>query len=145
MLKNYLLLAWRNLRKSKGFSSINILGLALGMACSLLIALWVQDEHSVDAFHANGARLFNVYERFSTNGKLDCGNYTPCPLADELKATIPEIQQAVPYEYNETVPFSVGTKVLKEEGEYAGADLFTGMQCPNPACQKHSIDDHGRL
>src|SRR5258708_4273833 len=130
MLKNYLLIAWRNLRKSKGFSSINILGLALGMACSLLIALWVQDEQHVDAFHANGPRLFNVYERFSTNGKLDCGNYTPCPLADELKATIPEIQQAVPYEYNETVPFSVGTKVLKEEGKYAGADLFTMFSYP---------------
>jgi hypothetical protein len=50
MLKNYLLIAIRNLKKDKVFSLINILGLALGMACSLLILLWIQDERNKDKF-----------------------------------------------------------------------------------------------
>ena len=62
MLRNYLKIAWRNLLKNKMFSSINILGLALGMACSLLIMLWVQDEIKMDRFHENDARLYSVME-----------------------------------------------------------------------------------
>ena len=63
MIKNYFKIAWRNLVRNKAFSAINISGLALGMACSLLIMLWVQDERSVDGFHANGKQLYQVYER----------------------------------------------------------------------------------
>jgi putative ABC transport system permease protein len=70
MIKNYLLVAWRNLVRNRIFSTINILGLALGLACNLSILLWVQDEKSVDAFHRNGDRLYNVYERNYMGGKL---------------------------------------------------------------------------
>jgi len=59
MIKNYFLVAWRNLVHNKAFSAINILGLALGMTCSLLILLWVHDERSVDGFHANGPKVTN--------------------------------------------------------------------------------------
>lgn len=61
MLGNYLKIAWRNLVKNKSFSIINILGLALGMVCCLFIFLWVQDERSVDNFHAKGAELYTAY------------------------------------------------------------------------------------
>lgn len=63
MIKNYIRIAFRNLWKQKGFSVINIAGLALGLCCSLLILLWVQDERAVDAFHKNGDNLYYVYER----------------------------------------------------------------------------------
>ena len=62
MFKNYLKTAFRNLWKNKVFSLINIMGLALGLACSLLIMLWVNDEYNVDAFHKNGSRLYSVFE-----------------------------------------------------------------------------------
>ncbi len=77
MIKNYFKIAFRNLIKSKVFSLINILGLALGMACSLLILLWVQDERSVDNFHKNGKRLYALYERQYIDNKIEAGFYTP--------------------------------------------------------------------
>ncbi len=69
MIKNYLKVAWRNLVRNKAFSAINILGLSLGLTCSMLIMLWIQDERSVDAFHKNGKQLYQVYERWIANGK----------------------------------------------------------------------------
>jgi len=63
MLKNFLKLALRNMWKQKGYSFLNIFGLALGMACSLLILLWIMDEKSTDNYHAKGDRLYSIYER----------------------------------------------------------------------------------
>jgi putative ABC transport system permease protein len=91
MFKNYLKLALRNLWKNKSFSTLNILGLGLGMACSLLIILWVSDELRVDSFHANGSRLFSVYERQYFDGKIVAFHSTPGVLPDEMKRVIPEI------------------------------------------------------
>src|SRR5882757_6553509 len=94
MLKNYLNIALRNLWKHKAFSAINLIGLALGIACSLLIMLWVQDERGVDAFHQKSDRLYYVYERNYIGGKLQTWYWTQGPLAEQLKKEIPEIQQA---------------------------------------------------
>src|SRR5687768_11577904 len=99
MIKNYLKIAWRNLVRNKAFSTINILGLALGLACSLLIILWVQDEKSVDGFHKNGEYLYQVYERNYYDGKCDASYTTQGLLAEELKKTIPEVQYAAGFEY----------------------------------------------
>ncbi|MCH8874751.1 ABC transporter permease [candidate division KSB1 bacterium] len=60
MFKNYLKISFRNLWKYKGYSVINLAGLATGMACFILILLWVQDELSYDKFHENTNRLFRV-------------------------------------------------------------------------------------
>ncbi|HMI62800.1 MAG TPA: ABC transporter permease, partial [Puia sp.] len=68
MLHNYIKTAWRSLRRYKAFSAINIMGLALGMTCSLLILLWVNDERSVDGFHTHGNQLYQVYERDYSDG-----------------------------------------------------------------------------
>ena len=58
MFKNYFKIAFRDLWKHKAFSLINILGLGLGLTCSLLIILWVYDEYNQDSFHENGAQLY---------------------------------------------------------------------------------------
>ena len=60
MIKNYFKTAIRNMMRNKTFSFINILGLGLGIACSLFIYLWVQDERSYDNFHTNSERLYQV-------------------------------------------------------------------------------------
>ena len=60
MFKNYLKTAWRNFIKDKQFSLLNLLGLSTGLACVLLIYLWVSDELSVDKFNANDSRLYQV-------------------------------------------------------------------------------------
>ena len=124
MFKNYFKIALRNLWKNKGFSAINIAGLALGMSCSLLILLWVRDEKNVDAFFANGNRLYRVYEREYFDGKV-MGQYdTPGLLATELKKEIPEVELATAYGWSNTHTFSVGDKSIKEKGNAADSDFF---------------------
>ncbi|MFI5193102.1 MAG: ABC transporter permease [Chitinophagales bacterium] len=129
MLRNYLKIAFRNLLRHKTFSAINILGLALGMACSLLIMLWVLDEKAVDGFHVNGKQLFQVYERWSNDGKIGAGYATQGLLAGELKRVIPEIQYASALDYAAQPgimnTFEAEHKVVKEAGNFAGADFFS--------------------
>jgi uncharacterized BrkB/YihY/UPF0761 family membrane protein len=71
MLKNYLKIALRNFWRNKSFSLINVFGLALGMACSLMIMLWVQDEKAMDAFFKDSDRLFSIYERQYYDNKIE--------------------------------------------------------------------------
>ncbi len=134
MLKNYLKIALRNLLRHKAFSAINIVGLALGMACSLLIILWVQDEKAVDGFHVNGKQLFQVYEREHNDGKIGAGYATQGLLAEELKRVIPEVQYASSLDYAAAPgtlnTFEAGTKVIKENGNFAGADFFSMFSYP---------------
>src|ERR1700744_699493 len=131
MYKNYLTVAWRNLWKNKAFSAINITGLALGMSCSLLILLWVQDERAVDAFHVNKARLYNIIQRAYADHKMGIGYYTPGLLGEEMKKTLPEVEYAANYSnWGNTGTFQAGDKVIKERGEYADADFFNLFSFP---------------
>lgn len=125
MLENYFKTAWRNLIRNKGFSAINIMGLALGLACSLLIILWIRDERSVDAFHANGRQLYQVYERTYFDGKVVGSYYTQGLLADELKRVVPEVAYASSTDRKRPRTFEAGEKIDKMEGTYAGADFFS--------------------
>jgi len=131
MFKNYLRTALRNFWRNKTFSFINTLGMALGMAFCLLILLWVQDEKSVDAFHANTKQLYTVYERKAFDNKIEGGYSTPGLLAEQVKKDIPEIAYASGFGWNSfTTTFSVGEKIQKETGNYAGADFFTMFSYP---------------
>jgi len=93
MLISYFKIACRNLWRSKGFSFINIIGLAIGMASAILILLWIQNELSYDGFHKNKARLYQVWNRGTFDGKLQCWNTTPVPLGLALKQEVPEIAE----------------------------------------------------
>jgi putative ABC transport system permease protein len=130
MIRNYLAVAWRNLWKNKSFSTINILGLALGITCSLLILLWVRDEYSVDAFHKNGDRLYSVYQVTSFDGKKECGHYTPGPMPDEVKRVLPEVTHASGFAWNDWCTFKAGEKIMKLDGNAAGADFFSMFSYP---------------
>ncbi|MBD2701184.1 ABC transporter permease [Spirosoma sp. BT702] len=131
MLSNYLKIAWRNIVLNKAFSTINILGLALGMACSLLIFLWIQDELRVDNYHANGPQLYNVLERQFYDGKIRTGKGTPGLLPDELKKLFPEIVYAAGFTGSDAqLTFAVGDKAVKETGRWAGADWFNMYSIP---------------
>jgi len=93
MFKNYLNIAWRNLLRGKGFSLINISGLAIGMAGAILILLWLQNEISFDKFHANKDILYEVYGLSAgADGKSVAIPATPQPLAPALKQNYPEVE-----------------------------------------------------
>ena len=128
MLKNYFKTAWRNIIRNKAFSIINTLGLVLGLICSLLVFLWIENEYSIDSFHKNGKELYQVYERSTYDGKVDASYPTQGLLAQELKKQIPEIQYASGFEYASAPgtqnTFEAGDKINKMTGMFAGADFF---------------------
>ena len=124
MLKNFIKVALRNLWKHKGYSFLNIFGLAMGMTCSLLILLWIRDEKSIDNFHAKGDRIYRVYERQYYDGKIEAGYYTPGILADQMKKDLPELEMSTGFTWQEKRTFQAGDKILKEPGRYAGAGYF---------------------
>ena len=71
MLKNYFLVAFRSLKRNIGFSLINIIGLATGMAATILILFWVTDEVNFDRFHENISEIYRVYEHQEYSGTDD--------------------------------------------------------------------------
>jgi len=134
MIKNYFKTAWRNLVKDKTFSLINLIGLALGMTCSLLILLWIQYEKSIDNFHANGKELYLLYETRYSDGQASAGYGTAGMLAPQLKNTIPEIKYASDISWLKDTPdqlaFAAADKTLKFDACYADSDFFKMMSYP---------------
>jgi len=85
MLKNYFKIAWRNLLKNKVYSFINIFGLAIGMAVTVMISLWIIDELSFNNYFENHDRIAQVYQNQTANGDVDTGRAIPRPLENLLR------------------------------------------------------------
>ena len=85
MLRNYFVIAIRNLRKHAGYSCINIVGLAAGMAVALLIALWISDELTYNTYHRNYDRIAQVWQHNTFNGVKTSGTANPHVMAEELR------------------------------------------------------------
>lgn len=85
MLKNYLKIAWRNLARNKMFSSLNIVGLAAGMAVAILIGLWVWDELSFNKYHKNYDRITQVMVEATNNNEIFTGSTVSIPMGYELR------------------------------------------------------------
>ncbi|PSR55333.1 macrolide export ATP-binding/permease MacB [Adhaeribacter arboris] len=95
MLKNYLLIAWRNMRRHRVFTFINLFGLAVGLTCCLLIALYIRQELSYDTYHKNADRIYRVTRNFSDpdgNVNLHLANVAP-PFGPLLKNDFPDVEQ----------------------------------------------------
>jgi ABC-type antimicrobial peptide transport system permease subunit len=94
MFWSYVKIAWRNIKRYKGYSFINIIGLATGLACCILILLWVQDELNHDRFHVNLNDLYRINAEFHKTEPVT--HYWPvcAPLAPALKEEYPEIARA---------------------------------------------------
>jgi len=116
MIKNYLKIAFRNLWRNKGFSLINISGLAIGMAAAILILLWMQSEMSYDQFHTKKDRIYEAWNRAHFSGKLQCWNTTPKILARTLEKDLPEVERAVRVNWPSSYLFSIGDKRLTVSG-----------------------------
>lgn len=110
MFKNYLKIAWRNLIKSKSFSILNVLGLSTGMACSILILLWVQNEVSYDQFHTDAKRTY----RFIVNSGDFKTAVSSAGMGPDLKDELSEIESVVRITKFQNVIFKVGDAVYEE-------------------------------
>ncbi len=126
MFKNYIIIATRNLLRQKAYSVINIAGLATGMACTILILLWVQDELSFDQFHENKNEIHRVifdYESGLSSGT--CG-----ALAPALKDEIPEIKNYVRMWVGGNWQIYYGDKNVRERSLYADPSIFEVFSFP---------------
>jgi putative ABC transport system permease protein len=124
MFKNYFKTAWRNLMKNKMFSSINILGLTIGITVCMMIYLFIMNEFSFDRFHKNNDRIYRVMRGFESDGKSGrvaylSGLHAPA-LMNDFKG---QIVSAVRVSENDNL-FTVGTKSFHEKKEL---DVDTGF------------------
>src|SRR5689334_17845689 len=92
MLQNYLKVAFRQLLKNKVFSFINIFGLSTGIACCVLLALFIQDEFSYEQHFKDHERIYRMYTKMEINGKEERFSRTSPPIAIDLAHELPEIE-----------------------------------------------------
>ncbi|MFD2200852.1 ABC transporter permease [Shivajiella indica] len=130
MLRNYLTIAWRSLKNNKGFSFINISGLAVGMAGAILIMLWIHYERSFDQFHDKVDRLYEVWNQTDFNGELRSWSYTPKPLGPILGSEYPEVAAFTRYQYPYNMLVAYGDQKLMEELTVLDPGFFTMFDFP---------------
>jgi len=130
MFKNYLTVAWRNMRNNKVYSVLNILGLATGMAVALVIGLWVYGQLSFDRFLPHYASAYRVMYRMNRNGQIDVQPSTNLPLAEVLKKDIPEIKYVAQADWMGSHSLVVGDKKINVTGTVAGSDFLKIFQYP---------------
>jgi putative ABC transport system permease protein len=124
MLKHNLLLLYRNFIRAKSYFLINLIGLSTGLACTLLIYLWVRDEFRMNQFHAKDAQLFEVMEHQQYADEIMTTTSTPGILAESLKEEFPEVQYAVTTTWINKYTLSIKDHNVKAEGYHVGKDFF---------------------
>lgn len=127
MLSNYIKVAFRNIFRHKGYTFLNVAGLALGITCCLLILLWVMDELSYDQFHKNKNSIYRVEQDQFYSGKVFHVNVTPYPMAQGLIDEIPEVKDATPYPSAGTLLLRYGEKAFFENTIRAVTPAFLRM------------------
>ena len=130
MLKNFFKVAWRNLFRGKGFSFINISGLAVGMASALLILIWVQNELSYDSFYTRSDRLYQAWTNGRDNVGIHSENITPKILGPTMKQDYPEVERWTRVFWDETLLLSRGEKKINVRGTMADPDFLMMFDLP---------------
>src|SRR5260221_7892396 len=125
MLKNNFKLAWRNLVKDKQFTFLNLIGLSTGLACALLIYLWVSDELSIDKFNKKDSQLYEVMKTYpNADGTITTFPYTQGLLARSMAREFPEVEYSVGVRQQDIGILSVNEKRIKVKSEFVDKDFF---------------------
>jgi ABC-type antimicrobial peptide transport system permease subunit len=126
MIRHTVLLVYRNYKRFKTTFFINLIGLSTGLACALLIYLWVKDELSIDRFHEHGSRLYQVMANQHNQGGIETWEDTPGLLADALMREVPGIQYAVSTSGGKVEKFRLRAddKTVVGKGQFASQDFF---------------------
>lgn len=134
MLQHHLLLFYRNFKKHKSSFFINLMGLAAGLSCSILIYLWVMDEMRMDKFHEKDAQLYQVMENSHTAAAINTSDATSAPLAEALKREFPEVEDAAmaspTYWLAESKISIKGNNNIQARGKFAGPDFLKIFSYP---------------
>jgi putative ABC transport system permease protein len=131
MFKNYLKIAWRHLLSNKSHSIINLAGLALGLACTMVILMWIRRELSVDQYHADLDRIYRIMENQSySGGKIYTFAATPGPMAPAMKENYPEVEYASRVDWGSANLFRLGDQSFRERGHYTDPDFLRIFTIP---------------
>lgn len=130
MFKHNLVLTIRNIRRYPSTFLINLIGLSTGIASLLLIYLWVSDEVSIDKFHQDDERFYQVYTNFKTPDGLQSWKGVPGLLLEEIQDQIPEVNTTVATTDTHEYTISAGETVLKAQGKFASKDFFKVFNYP---------------
>src|SRR4030095_14399182 len=126
MIKNYFKIAWRNLFRNKGFSATNLLGLTIGITCTILISLWVKDELTYDKFHANYSSIYKIYANRDFSNQIFTDENMVLPLAKTLQEKLPQIKNAVVTTHRQGHVLAYKDIKLKKQG-YTVSERFFDM------------------
>src|SRR5580698_5624780 len=130
MFKNYFKTAIRNLFRNKVYSFINIAGLSLGLACAMLIVLYIKDEVSYDRFHKQATAIFRVNRKIARpNGSIDNSGYTGFFQGPRFTAGIPEIKNFVRFQPSQA-DIKKGTDIQSQAIYLVDGDFFTTFSFP---------------
>jgi putative ABC transport system permease protein len=130
MFKNYFKTSWRNILKEKGYSTFNILGLAVGMAVALIIGLWVQYHLSYDRFLPDFGQAYRAMVRSSPNGVTYAGESSCLPLADAIRRDVAEVKYVAQADFGSPHSLMTGDKKLYSGGLFAGEDFLKIFRYP---------------
>ncbi|MEZ4990800.1 MAG: FtsX-like permease family protein [Saprospiraceae bacterium] len=135
MLRHNFLITWRGFMRSKSTFLINLIGLSTGLACVLLIFLWVTDEVRMDKFHEKDSRLYQVMFNMEFSQGISTEETTPVPLATSLIEDMPEVEYTVAVNnffnwHSREGIFSMGDKRVAASGLIAGEDFFRIFSYP---------------
>jgi putative ABC transport system permease protein len=130
MFKNYFLITIRNLRKNGFYSFINITGLSIGIACSILILLWVFDETSFNKFLPKYDRIYQVWVNAKFDGKINSWTSVPLPTYEGMKSADANIKRAVITDWGGMHLLTVGENRLNKRGYYASEEFLEMFEFP---------------
>ena len=130
MWRNYLKTAVRALLRYKGYSFINIIGLSLGLACAMLIILYVRDEVSYDAFHEKGSQIYRVdREMIQPDGSIHNSGYTGYFQGPRFAAQVPEVQGFVRFQQGQA-DIKTGSEVQSQSISVVDSNFFSVFSFP---------------
>jgi putative ABC transport system permease protein len=133
MLRSYFLIAWRNIKKNKAYSALNILGLAVGLAVFILIMLFVRTELSYDRYHVDAGNIYRVIQEQPGNDFLGSNLFavTPGPMAPAMVRDIPEVRTAMRMKAEREVLIRVGeTSFIEKAIHWADPQIFEIFSFP---------------
>jgi len=133
MLTNYFKIALRIMLRNKGYSMINIFGLAFGLTGAVLLGLWVKEEFSYDQFHADKERIYMAWNKqLFKDGSASCWNATPRVLAPTLSSGFSAVESAISFaHYNDSYLFSAGdTRIVKNTANFVDPEFLQLFSFP---------------
>lgn len=130
MFFNFLRITTRNLLKNGAYTAINIVGLAFGIVCSVLILLWVSDELSFDRFHPKVDRLHQLWVNATFDGKINSWRSVPLPTYEEMKVADAQIVNSAVADWGYDHLLKVGEKGLLKKGYYVSEEFLEMFEFP---------------